>query len=75
METYCSTKVLVLNSNLASKISYDRISNNFQSESVDWSGVLSAKEAHYSVTFEKDTPKMTCPLLQEYEDPPPPWEH
>ena len=35
MKTHGLTKVLVLNLNLASKLSYDRISDDFQSEDVD----------------------------------------
>ena len=40
MKTCGETKFWVLNPNLASKISYERILNNFQNEAVIRSGVL-----------------------------------
>ena len=40
MKTCGETKVWVLNPNLASKISYERILNNFQNEAVNRSGVF-----------------------------------
>ena len=40
MKTCRQTKVWLLNPNLASNISYDRILNNFQNEAVNYSGVF-----------------------------------
>ena len=40
MKTHGLAKVLVLNPDLASKITFDRISNNFQREAANGSGVL-----------------------------------
>ena len=53
MKTYRETKVLVLNPNLASKISYNEILNDSQSEAVNRSGVLGRYREREQRIFEQ----------------------